>query len=62
MRSLFLTAILLALTAGRAVWVSIAENPFNIPGATYVEYFQQVRLVAMFSAMCLVFAAMIVRK
>lgn len=39
---LFLTAILLALTAGRAFWVSIAENPFNMPGSTYVEFFQQV--------------------
>ena len=38
---LFLTAILLALTAGRAFWVSIGENPFNMSGATYVEFFQQ---------------------
>jgi uncharacterized membrane protein len=38
---LFLTAVMLALTAGRAFWVSLGENPFNMPGATYVEFFQQ---------------------
>ena len=39
---LFGTAVLFALTAGRAFWVSLGENPFNLSGATYVEYFQQV--------------------
>src|ERR1051325_5351168 len=38
---LFLTALLLALTAGRAFWVWIGENPFNMSGQTYVEFFQQ---------------------
>ena len=38
---LFLTAVLLALTAGRAFWVSLGENPFNMSGRTYVEFFQQ---------------------
>jgi uncharacterized membrane protein len=38
---LFWTAVLLALTAGRAFWVSLGENPFNMSGATYVEFFQQ---------------------
>src|SRR5262245_16969579 len=38
---LFFTALLLSLTAGRAFWVSLGENPFNMSGATYVEFFQQ---------------------
>jgi uncharacterized membrane protein len=38
----FGAAVLLALTAGRAFWISLGENPFSLPGATYVEYFQQV--------------------
>jgi uncharacterized membrane protein len=38
---LFLTAVLLALTAGRAFWVWLGENPFNMSGQTYVEFFQQ---------------------
>jgi len=38
---LFFTAVLLSLTAGRAFWVSLGENPFNMSGATYVEFFQQ---------------------
>jgi uncharacterized membrane protein len=38
---LFLAAALLALTAGRAFWVWLGENPFDMPGATYVEFFQQ---------------------
>ncbi len=38
---LFCAAVLLALTAGRAFWVSLGENPFNMSGATYVEFFQQ---------------------
>lgn len=38
---LFCAALLLALTAGRAFWVSLGENPFNMSGATYVEFFQQ---------------------
>ena len=40
---LFCAAVLLALTAGRAFWVSLGENPFNMSGATYVEFFQQAR-------------------
>jgi uncharacterized membrane protein len=38
---LFFTALLLALTAGRAFWVWLGENPFNMSGRTYVEFFQQ---------------------
>jgi len=38
---LFLTAVLLGLTAGRAFWVWVGENPFDMSGATYVEFFQQ---------------------
>jgi hypothetical protein len=38
---LFCAAVLLSLTAGRAFWVSLGENPFNMSGATYVEFFQQ---------------------
>lgn len=38
---LFFAAVLLALTAGRAFWVWLGENPFNMSGATYVEFFQQ---------------------
>jgi hypothetical protein len=38
---LFITALLLALTAGRAFWIWLGESPFNMSGATYVEFFQQ---------------------
>ena len=38
---LFLAALLLALTAGRAFWVWLGESPFDMSGATYVELFQQ---------------------
>ena len=38
---LFVTSVLLALTAGRAFWVSLGENPFSMSGRTYVEFFQQ---------------------
>ena len=38
---LFLAALLLALTAGRAFWIWIGENPFDMSGRTYVEFFQQ---------------------
>jgi uncharacterized membrane protein len=38
---LFLAALLLSLTAGRAFWITLGENPFNMSGATYVEFFQQ---------------------
>jgi len=38
---LFLAALLLALSAGRAFWVWLGENPFNMSGPTYVEFFQQ---------------------
>jgi uncharacterized membrane protein len=37
---LFFTAVLLALTAGRAFWVWLGENPANLSGRTYVEFFQ----------------------
>jgi uncharacterized membrane protein len=38
---LFGAALLLALTAGRAFWVTLGESPFNMSPATYVEFFQQ---------------------
>jgi uncharacterized membrane protein len=38
---LFFAAVFLALTASRAFWVTLGENPFNMSGATYVEFFQQ---------------------
>jgi uncharacterized membrane protein len=38
---LFFTALLLALTAGRAFWIWLGENPFDMSGQTYVEFFQQ---------------------
>ena len=38
---LFGAALLLALTAGRAFWVTLGESPFDMSGATYVEFFQQ---------------------
>jgi uncharacterized membrane protein len=38
---LFLTAVLFAPTAGRAFWVWLDENPFNMSGKTSVEFFQQ---------------------
>jgi hypothetical protein len=38
---LFVTVVLLALTAGRAFWVWLGESPFGIAGATYVDFFQQ---------------------
>lgn len=38
---LFFTALLLSLTAGRAFWVWLGENPFDMSGQTYVEFFQQ---------------------
>jgi uncharacterized membrane protein len=38
---LFLTAVALALTAGRAFWVTLGEDPFDMSGRTYVEFFQQ---------------------
>jgi uncharacterized membrane protein len=38
---LFSAAVLIALTAGRAFWVTLGENPFNMSGATYVAFFQQ---------------------
>jgi len=38
---LFLTEVLFALTAGRAFWVWLGENPFNMSGPTYVEFFKQ---------------------
>ena len=38
---LFIAALLTALTAGRAFWVTLGESPFSMSGATYVEFFQQ---------------------
>jgi hypothetical protein len=38
---LFFAALLLALTAGRAFWIWLGENPFDMSGRTYVEFFQQ---------------------
>ena len=37
---LFFTSVLVSLTAGRAFWVWLGENPANLSGATYVEFFQ----------------------
>ena len=37
---LFFTLVLVALTTGRAFWTWVAENPANLSGATYVEFFQ----------------------
>ena len=37
---LFLTAVLISLTAGRAFWVWLGENPVKLSGQTYVEFFQ----------------------
>jgi uncharacterized membrane protein len=38
---LFFAALLLSLTAGRAFWIWLGENPFDMSGQTYVEFFQQ---------------------
>ena len=38
---LFVTAVLLALVAGRAFWVWLGESPFGVAPATYVDFFQQ---------------------
>jgi uncharacterized membrane protein len=37
---LFLTLVFVALTTGRAFWTWLGENPANLSGATYVEFFQ----------------------
>ena len=37
---LFLALLLVSLTAGRAFWVTLGENPLKLSGATYVEFFQ----------------------
>jgi uncharacterized membrane protein len=37
---LFFTLVLVALTAGRAFWTWLGENPADLSGATYVEFFQ----------------------
>jgi len=37
---LFFTSVLVALMAGRAFWVWLVENPANLSGTTYVEFFQ----------------------
>ncbi len=39
---LFFTSVLVSLTAGRAFWVWLGENPANLSGATYVEFYQAV--------------------
>jgi uncharacterized membrane protein len=38
---LFVTAVLISLTAGRAFWVLVGESPLGIAGTTYVDFFQQ---------------------
>jgi uncharacterized membrane protein len=38
--TLFFTMVLVALTAGRAFWAWLGENPADLSGATYVEFFQ----------------------
>jgi uncharacterized membrane protein len=38
---LFFSALLLVLTAGRAFWVWLGENLFNMSGQTYLEFCQQ---------------------
>jgi len=37
---LFFALVTVALTAGRAFWAWLGENPANLSGATYVEFFQ----------------------
>lgn len=37
---LFVTAVVLSLTAGRAFWVWLGESPFGMAGATYIDFFQ----------------------
>jgi uncharacterized membrane protein len=37
---IFFAAVFLSLTAGRAFWVWLGENPANLSGASYVEFFQ----------------------
>jgi len=37
---LFLALLFVSLTAGRAFWVTLGENPLKLSGATYVEFFQ----------------------
>jgi uncharacterized membrane protein len=39
---LFVAALLIALTAGRAFWVWLGEDPFAMSSSAYVEFFQQV--------------------
>jgi len=38
--ALFIALVLISLTAGRAFWVTLGENPLKLSGATYVEFFQ----------------------
>jgi hypothetical protein len=38
---LFSSALAISLTAGRAFWGWMGENPFHMSGRTYVEFFQQ---------------------
>ena len=37
---LFFAMLFVALTAGRAFWACVGENPANVSGATYVEFFK----------------------
>ncbi|MEJ0040384.1 MAG: anthrone oxygenase family protein [Gammaproteobacteria bacterium] len=37
---LLITMLLVALTAGRAFWAWLGENPTHISGSAYVEFFQ----------------------
>lgn len=37
---LFLALLFVSLTAGRAFWVTLGENPLKLSGATYVAFFQ----------------------
>jgi hypothetical protein len=37
---LFIALVLISVTAGRASWVTLGENPLKLFGATYVEFLQ----------------------
>jgi len=39
--ALFLALFLVSLTAGRAFWVVMGENPLKLSAATYIEFFQK---------------------
>ena len=44
--ALFLSALLLALTAGRSFWVWFGENPFNMSAAALPEGYQRLVVLA----------------